>query len=162
MQVTQEKIMEILNYDKETGRFTWITPPKYHPDLAGKEAGSVVSGYRKIKINGKKYPAHILAWIYMYGEKPTKHIDHINGISTDNRIENLRPASNSENQANKSRKKGKKLSKGVRALPSGKYQARISYKSKQLTIGTFDTEREAANAYFKRATELYSRFARAA
>ncbi|GHX89585.1 hypothetical protein VCSRO111_0620 [Vibrio cholerae] len=162
MKVTQGELREILNYDKETGRFTWIHPPKHHQGLIGKEAGVINSGYRKIKINGKRYSAHVLAWIYTYGEKPTKCIDHINGISTDNRIENLRLASNSENQANRARNKGKKISKGVRVLPSGKYQARISFKSKLITIGTFDTEREAANAYLNRATELYLQFARAA
>jgi len=47
-------------------------------------------GYLILKIKGKQFKAHRLAWTFYYGKEPNGVIDHINRIKTDNRIENLR------------------------------------------------------------------------
>jgi hypothetical protein len=54
-------------------------------------------GYVQIKISGKLYHAHRLAWLYVYGYMPEKEIDHINRIRDDNRIANLREATSQLN-----------------------------------------------------------------
>jgi hypothetical protein len=152
--------MSVLDYDKDTGAFVWLKPTKFHPRMLGKEAGSVATGYRMIRIDGQKYKAHRLAWLYVYGEIPALEIDHKNGNKLDNRIANLRLATNSQNQANKNRVSGKKTPKGVRLLASGKYQARISFDGRLFCIGTYETESEAVSAYFCKASEHYGEFAR--
>lgn len=53
-------------------------------------------GYLMLKIKGKKYLAHRLAWFLCYGYFPKSELDHINRIRTDNRIENLREATRME------------------------------------------------------------------
>ena len=57
-------------------------------------------GYRHIKIDGHVYYAHRLAWLHFHGRWPDDMIDHINGDRADNRICNLREATNSQNMQN--------------------------------------------------------------
>ena len=69
--------------------------------LIGQKAGSIHStGYRHITFMGKQHKAHRLIWLYVYGYLP-KEIDHINGDRQDNRLENLREVTRSQNQYNK-------------------------------------------------------------
>lgn len=152
-----------LDYNPQTGVFIWKIPPKYHPELKGAPAGTKTpKGYIKIRINGKKYFAHRLAWLFHFGHFPQKQLDHKNGVRHDNRIANLRLASNPQNQANRRRKTGKPLMKGVRILPSGKFNARVSFEKKLISLGTFDTEQLAGAAYLKAARKFYGQFARGA
>ena len=149
----------MLKYNPDTGVFIWVKPPKFHPRMINKEAGCNTTGYCLIRIDNKKYKAHRLAWLYIYGELPKGDLDHINGDCFDNRICNLRQCTNAQNQANKRRMKGKSLPKGVRRNGK-KYAARISVNKKQITIGTFDTPEQASKAYFERAIQLYGNFAK--
>lgn len=64
-------------------------------------------GYLKIKIKGKSFMAHRIAWFLYYGEMPQKEIDHINGDRSDNRISNLRVVSRYENNLNRRYKPNK-------------------------------------------------------
>lgn len=57
-------------------------------------------GYRATKIGGKHYCVHRLIWLWHHGDMP-ENLDHINRNSLDNRIENLRVASASENMMNR-------------------------------------------------------------
>jgi hypothetical protein len=68
----------------------------------------------QIRLDNKLYRAHRLAWAYIYGEWPSSEIDHKNMNPCDNRIENLRLASRSQNECNKSARADNKLGvKGV-------------------------------------------------
>lgn len=161
--ITHERLRHILKYDSETGLFTWVNPPKHHPRMLGQKAGSVkTKGYIQIRIDGKKYSAHRLAWLYVYGEWPEFDIDHANGNPADNGIGNLRQATNPQNQANRKRNSGKSIAKGVRRTQGGKFQARISVCKHQITIGTFDSESAAVSAYTNAAKQNYGEFARVA
>lgn len=162
MTITVERLRNILRYDPETGVFTWIIPPSNHGRMRGKAAGGLRSGYLLIKIDGRKYGAHRLAWLYSHGAWPTGRIDHINGVGLDNRLANLRDATAAQNCANSRRWRGKELPKGVRLTAQGRYQARISFEKKQIALGTFLTVDEAAAAYASAAARLYGEFARAA
>lgn len=81
----QETLKSILKYDAFSGLFSWAV--KRQKVVVGSVAGSKNSlGYVQIKISGKLYHAHRLAWLYVYGYMPEKEIDHINRIRDDNRI----------------------------------------------------------------------------
>ena len=73
-------------------------------------------------------------------------VDHINRDKLDNRRENLRPATGSQNKANKGPRQGKAF-KGTDLLPSGRFRAQGGLNRKAVHIGVFDTEIEAARAY---------------
>ena len=98
--ITQEKLKELLDYSPDTGLFTWLASPS-RKIVIGSTAGSFDNhGYIVITINCKKYKAHRLAWLFVYGEWPDQ-IDHIYGNKWDNRIFKLRSVSKTENQRNK-------------------------------------------------------------
>lgn len=81
--------------------------------------------------------------------------DHIDGDSLNNRRSNLRVCTHQENNFNSKIRKGRRF-KGVTMLPSGRYHVRVAGES----IGTFDTEEEAAGAYNAAASDMFGEFAR--
>ena len=103
--LTQERLKEVLNYDPETGVFTWKNPSKYKTQLRGKNASWKTHGYTKIGIDGKRHYAHRLAWLYVYGEWPSDEVDHIDRDRSNNRIKNLRCVSRSINTFNSGKRK---------------------------------------------------------
>lgn len=95
--------------DYETARACWV----YEPDTgllrhaSGPKCGAVAGGangvsqtYRTVKHGGKSFKAHRIAWLLAHGSMPRYEIDHINGIKSDNRLENLRDVPHRENQLN--------------------------------------------------------------
>jgi hypothetical protein len=99
---TQSRLLELLDYDKDSGNFTWIKSPR-RGVAPGSIAGTpTTKGYRHIMIDRRRYFAHRLAWLYVYGEDPGDlQLDHINRVRSDNRIDNLRLATQSENGLNR-------------------------------------------------------------
>lgn len=97
--LTAERVREILDYDPLTGVFRWAirTSPAA---AAGDVAGSLYAGYRRIRIAGRAYLAHRLAWLHVHGEWPAGEVDHRNGNPGDNRIGNLRVVTPQENKHN--------------------------------------------------------------
>lgn len=161
-ELTAERVRDCLSYCPENGVFVWVKPPKEHKRLAGTVAGCVSTGYVMIKFDGIGYKAHRLAWLYVYGSMPEVGVDHKDGNPLNNRLGNLRLATQSQNGANAARKAGKATPKGVRRLPSGRYQARIRHAEKLRTIGTFNSPEAAAQAYISESKRLNGEFARAA
>ena len=100
MTLTQERLKELLHYDPETGVFRWkVDRPK--GVKIGNKAGTLdQDGYRKISLDGKRFYAHRLVWLYVHGEFPFDQIDHKNRVPDDNRLVNLRQATSGENRAN--------------------------------------------------------------
>lgn len=158
MQLTQERLKELLSYDPLTGGFLWL---RSRCGRVGHHAGGQ-RPYSTIKIDGKSYLSHRLAWLYAHGSPPAdKDIDHINGDPSDNRIANLRLASHSQNLANQKINKNNSTGfKGV--IPSRKrFRARIRINRTVINLGVFDTPEAAHAEYFAKAQELYGQFARA-
>ena len=95
-----EDVVSKLDYEPQSGRFVWRV--SRGSVAAGSCAGSVdvINGYRQISINGKLYRAARLAWLFVNGEWPDGEVDHINHIRDDDRIENLRSVSRTENNRN--------------------------------------------------------------
>lgn len=85
-------------------------------------------------------------------------IDHANRKKLDNRRGNLRIATSSQNQANRTMSNGRRF-KGVHLLPSGKYRAVIGFKGTWVHGGTFSTEEEAALKYDQMARHHFGEFA---
>lgn len=161
MELTQEKLMSILDYDPLTGLFRW-NKESCKRLVKGAVAGTLDNGYTMIGIDRKQYRAHRLAWVYVYGYMPTEQIDHINGLKTDNRIENLRLATHGQNCANRTLQSNNTSGyKGVCFIKSlGKWRARIGHDKRKIDIGFFETPEQASIAYEKKAIELHGEFAK--
>lgn len=98
--LTKERLQELLIYNTVTGIFTWKVNRR-GTAKAGTVAGRPNNkGYIDISIDGKRYKAHRLAWLYITGSWPENQIDHINRIRDDNRLANLRDVTQSENLRN--------------------------------------------------------------
>lgn len=149
--LTQDELKSQLNYDTETGFFTWKIRKAIRTKI-GSIAGSLKNGYIYIKINDRSYRAHRLAWLYVYGEFPEEQIDHINGVRDDNRLANLRLVNNSQNQQNIFNKKSNNTS-GYRGVSfeknEGKFRAEIMINGNSIFLGRFDDAISASNAYLK-------------
>jgi hypothetical protein len=143
----------LLKYDPETGWFTWLVRPS-RSVKAGARAGTLVHGYRAIGINGKILLEHRLIWMYVHGVMPTKFIDHINGIKDDNRIENLRECTQSQNQANIGKRNDNTSGhKGVSWDKHGKkWKVQIRVNNKKRYLGLFTSIEDAIAA--RRAAEI--------
>ena len=96
-----EKMREYIKYDPDSGLMTWQKVLS-NRGVVGSECGSNLDdkGYKRVCFMGKQYRAHRVAWALYYGKEPTDQIDHINGNRVDNRICNLRLATNTENSRN--------------------------------------------------------------
>jgi hypothetical protein len=108
-------------------------------------------GYVSIGVDAKRYLAHRLAWLFVYGKWPDKHIDHIDGNTSNNRLNNLRDVSvvvNAQNRTrcNKQRRSGSGLL-GAHRHFDGSWRARIRVNGKTVHIGLYKTPQEAHEAY---------------
>lgn len=131
--VTQKRLKELLEYNAETGVFTWLIYKNK------KQAGYVkTNGYRQISINKINYPAHKLAWLYVYGKYPIM-LDHKDHNRDNNAILNLREVTNSENSKNMKQNKNNKTGiVGVSLNKSiGKWEASITVNMKPVKLGFF-------------------------
>lgn len=154
--MTHEEINSFLHYSPTTGVFTWKTDVARNVK-AGRVAGCIQShGYIYIALKKKRYAAHRLAWFMTFGEWPKKHIDHINGDKTDNRITNIREANASENGQN--RKPNKNNKTGIKGVTrhNKKFRAEINHQGENFYLGVFDNPEDAAKAYAKAAKKLHT------
>ena len=154
-----EDIKNLIAYDPETGQFHWRV--RRGRISAGSKAGNLhKSGYIHIEVCGKYYAAHRLAWEMHYGLKPSDQIDHINHDRSDNRICNLREATNGQNRAN-TKSSSKHGLKGVSFKPWLKekpWEARITRDRKVKSLGCFATKEEAHEAYCAAAKAHHGEF----
>lgn len=148
--ITYERLRDVLDYDEETGLFTWTNPPGYKT-VPGASAGSETKrGYVCIQIDGIKYKAHRLAWLYSKGYMTENEIDHINRIKNDNRICNLREVSRQCNVVNRGEQKNN--TSGVigvyRYKATGKWGACITITKSRKHLGFFNSKIDASMARY--------------
>lgn len=123
---------------------------------AGTVVGSVENnGYIRVRVDTKKYSVHQVVFVLFHGYLP-KIIDHVNGIKTDNRIENLREATSFENGYNTklsvTSKSGVKNVRWLKKLDA--WQVRLKVKSINKVIGYFK-DLELAELVATMAREKY-------
>jgi hypothetical protein len=160
--VGAERVRELLIYDPQSGVFTWRIN-RTGKALAGTVAGALDSdGYRQIRIDGRLYLAHRLAWLYVYGRWPRTDLDHVDLDRDHNAIDNLRPCSQSENNANTRVRSDNILGrKGVTYdATRRKYRARIRKHGRLYHLGWFELIEDAAAAYVAAAKHYFRTFAR--
>jgi hypothetical protein len=156
--LTAERLRELLAYDPETGLFRVLRAlPKCQREV-GQVIGDSLSkaGYAMMCIEGRRYRAHRLAWLYVTGEWPSNEIDHINGIRNDNRFENLRDVPGRINSQNQRKAKPFNQSGILGATKKrNRWSSAIGINGKTVRLGVFDTPEEAHAAYVKAKRELH-------
>lgn len=167
--LTQARLKEVLHYEPKTGVFTWITNVICGKGRAIVKAGDIAGGvvvkrgasYLMIGVDGGRYLAHRLAFLYMEGEMPSL-VDHEDTCGLNNSWGNIRPATTSQNNSNTRVSKNNKTGiKGVMRDKHGKkWVAQIKPNGKSTHLGTFETKEEASAAYAKAAKEIFGEFAR--
>lgn len=158
--ITLSELKELYDFNPETGLFSRIKPVTRAKLGSG---GSINDqGYVVLFLKGRSVRGHRAAWLYFYGEWPKSHIDHINGNRSDNRISNLRLASQSQNRQNsKTPKNNTSGYKGVSCdTRHGTWRARIFVNNKDKYLGTFKTKEQASEAYIDAAKKYHGEFAR--
>jgi len=151
-------IKEYFIYDLKTGIFKWKIKPHHKINIGDVAGCKIKDGYISIQINNKKYKAHRLAWLYVYGEMPKLCIDHINGIRHDNRIENLRDVSrkiNSQNIKKIPRNNTSGLLGAYWHKNRNKWVSQIAINGKDKHLGLFETPQLAHEAYLKAKREFH-------
>ena len=118
------------------------------------------TGYIHVKIKAKAFKAHRLVFLYHYGYLP-EFVDHIDGDKTNNRIENLRLATRSQNGSNRPKQKDNTSGyKGVSwSKQYKKWVAQIMKNNKLIYLGLFATPELASQAYNAAAEKLQGEFA---
>lgn len=151
-EVDLAEIRKFVSYDPLTGEFTVLMDRG--KARAGDKAGSLHNnGYWKIGFAGKKYLAHRLAWAMFYGSWPKLGVDHKDGDKLNNKIENLRLATKSQNRANTPgfSKRGVRIDNRIKE--GNKYVAKIEFDGRRIHLGSFRT-RELAEEFRILAAEL--------
>lgn len=157
MNFTKEYLLWLFDYDKETGKLYWKNHPckRIITKFAGQEAGTTkiqrdisTQKYRQVVFYGKSFLVHRIIWFLENGWVP-EVIDHINGNGIDNRISNLRAVSQRENTLNREYHREGKIAGGTFHKRLGKWQSKIYIDGKYKHLGTFDSEKEAQDAYWK-------------
>ena len=155
MELTQELVRELYDY-RDDGKLIHKKARGGNVSV-GREAGGVGNrGYRQMRVLGKLLLSHRIIFLYHHGYLP-KVLDHINGVKTDNRIENLRECTQSQNIANS---KGRSASgyKGVQGYRK-KWKARLMVNGKDLCLGTYDNIETAAQVATAAREHYFGEFA---
>ena len=154
--ITQDYVRERFDYDSETGVLTWLPIKETRPHdiqwnkrFSGKVAGGPDTyGHLQVRLDGPLVLVHRIIWLWMTGEFPKEHIDHINGIAVDNRWSNLRECTHAENHQNRKQQKSVSGYRGVYwHKGTQKWQAQIRVNNKLFSLGYFNDPRDASKAY---------------
>jgi len=145
--LTQARLKELLNYDKESGIFTWNIDRgrANRGDIAGTDNLCSKKMYRSIKIDYIQYMSHRLAWLFVTGRFPEYEIDHIDGNGTNNKFSNLRSVDSYENHKNMRIPSDNKS--GVIGIylykRTNKWIAQIRNNMETINLGTFSNKADA-------------------
>ena len=172
--ISLARLRQVLHYDPDNGVFTWHPRGledfdgderrwrSWNTQHAGSPAGCSTLRYTNIRIDGKTYWSHRVAWFYTHGHWPNGIIDHRNGDKYDNRLDNLRvvcPMGNAENRRALMRGKKEDLPIGVFKMPRpglpNPYMARIAARGARKYLGCFPTPEAASAAYLAAKRELH-------
>lgn len=153
--ITQQRLKEVLSYNPETGIFTWRVKTGKKVVVGASPTNQDSKGYLRVQIDGKRYPLHRLAWLYLYGYWPTI-VDHIDGDKHNNRGINLRQVTQRGNTQNIHTARAHNATGllGVGVRPDGLFRARITVDGVERHLGVFPSAEEAHQAYLS-AKRIY-------
>ena len=154
---TQARLKELFDYDPDTGFVTRKTAVNNRAKIGERLARKTTGGYIQVSVDRRLYAVHHLIWMWVYGEYPQDHIDHINRMRDDNRLSNLRVVTHAENMLNKSAYSSNWTgTPGVTWYgPTSKWVARIGHKGKKKHLGYFDSLTAARTAYLNAKQQLH-------
>ena len=165
-------LRECFSYNRRTGILRWKPRPRRHfrtykgwavwnANNAGRRAGNIkASGHRRVRINSVSFEEHRVVWKMIVLAEPRQTIDHIDGNPSNNRLNNLRSASDRQQKWNaKLRLDNRSGFRGVH--PTGnRWLARIASNGEYRHLGCFATKAEASAAYETVARKLHGEFYR--
>jgi hypothetical protein len=157
--ISQNELLELFEY--RDGVLYWKINKPHSRYKAGDLAGRTVKdGYNQICVNGMRILTHQIVFKMFHGYAP-KPIDHIDRNVDNNRIENLRPATNRQNQYNtKLSTRNKSGVKGVWWHKTGKkWQVKVSVNGRQTNFGLYDDLELAALVAQEARTKYHGAFA---
>lgn len=164
--LSQEQLIKLFEYDSAEGILIWryrADDVRFNKIWGGKIAGTVgADGYRRIQVSGVKHASNRCIWIFHHGEIPSGLlVDHRSRDQADERIENLRLATDAQNQHNQEPKSGRSSRfKGVRFQKDCRqWRAEIRHFGARVHLGSFKDEVEAARAYDAAARQFHGEFA---
>ena len=151
-----ERVRELLDYNPLTGDFFWRVTVNTNGARAGDKAGTNLNDrYWSINVDRQPCLAHRLAWLISTSEDPGDFdVEHKDEDKMNNRLDNLRLATRSQNKANQRKSKGYCFCK-----QTGRWLATIKVAGKQFNLGRFDTEEEARQAYVSAKLHYFGEFA---
>ena len=153
-ELTHERVKYLFNYDPETGIFIRMNEGRKNSPIGGVAGYKNSKGYIIIKVDGEAYKAHRLAWLYFYGYMPKGEVDHINGVTDDNRICNIRDVSSRENVLNKRQYREGICKKGACRNDHGGWTCTIRDGKHRRNLGSYATPEEAQAVYFEVKTRI--------
>lgn len=153
--ITQDRLRELFTYSD--GKLLNKTIRRSQIKIGSPAGSKTEYGYIKIKIDGRMYRAHRLIFLFHHGYLP-EFIDHIDCNRSNNRIENLRPCSKSENGMNRAGSYGKAAARNVYKR-GNKFQVHMRREGRSYYIGTFDDFYEAKDAAADARSRLFGVFA---
>jgi hypothetical protein len=151
-------IRALFDYDAATGIFTRKVSRSNRVKVGETVGCKNAAGYLVISVDGKLHYAHRLAWLHVHGRWPAAQLDHINGDQTDNRIANLREATDADNRQNVSIRKDNRtgLIGVTKVRGCERWSARIKIDRKAKYLGCFDSPEKAHAAYLAAKASLHS------
>lgn len=146
--LTAERLRTLLTYDPETGDFTWKVRRGCSAIPGARTGKNNGKGYLQIRVDGRNYAAHRLAWFYVTGEWPKGEIDHIDGKRARNAFANLRDVDRSTNCQNlRAARSGSATGLLGASRSRNRFQAQIGVAGKNIYLGRYDSPEEAQAAY---------------
>ena len=158
--ITRDRLLELLIYHPDTGSFTWRVDRRRI--RAGTIAGTPhEDGYVQIRVEGRSYRAHHLVWLAETGVLPPR-LDHRDGTRNRNVFSNLRECTHQQNSQNQAPRVGcSSALKGAQWDKRRKcWVSTIRVEGRSRSLGVFQSERAAADAYDAAAREHFGEFAR--
>ncbi len=164
-----EFIQSLFDYNQDTGVLVWReridAPPNWNGRYAGTIAGTIVKGHLVVRIHKSHFSAHRIIWVIMTGRWPENDIDHEDTDGLNNRWDNLREATDSQNNFNRGPRSDN--TSGFKGVPmrmtkknGPKWIAQIRAHGKSVYIGMFSDKDVAKAAYDTVAISLHGKFAR--
>jgi Recombination endonuclease VII len=145
--LTHDRLIDLLDFDPATGFFVWKKTTSNRVKV-GSRAGVFhpPSGGRYVAIDGEKFMAHLLAWFYANGVFSSKDVRPIDGNFDNCAIANLKEVDRSELQHARGMNRNNTSGfQGVSAAPHDKWQAKITWRANQISLGmNFETAEEAS------------------